>query len=199
MQSIRKWIEFWKISTFFLPQKSLFLRKNSKNWTYLTGIYDFFRIIIWKFSNFMKPINPEKISANSLIWLRNWQGIFRGEFSGHLETIKRSLQGVRGAKDGSEVSFFKTIQSIWKWIHFSKNVNIFLLQKINFLKNLEKLNIFYKNFWIFSNTYFKFSFFTVPYKSREILCEFKYPKFKFPPGRLKIFENLQKNFLRKLQ
>ena len=73
MQSIRKWIEFSKIATFFLPKKFIFSKKNSKNWTYLTGIYNFFRIIIWKFSYFMKPINPEKISVNSLIWLRNLQ------------------------------------------------------------------------------------------------------------------------------
>ena len=62
---------------------------------------------------------------------------------------------------------------------FFKNVNIFLLQKINFLKNLEKLNIFYKNFWIFSNNYYKLSLFMIPYKSREILCEFQYLIEKF--------------------
>ena len=38
MQSIRKWIEFSNISIFFLPKNRFFLRKNSKNWTYLTGI-----------------------------------------------------------------------------------------------------------------------------------------------------------------
>ena len=73
MQSIRKWIEFSKISIFSCPKIYFFLRKNSKNWTYLTGIYECFRKIIWKFSNFMKSINPEKISGNSLIWLRNLQ------------------------------------------------------------------------------------------------------------------------------
>ena len=77
MQSIRKWIEFSKISIFFLPNNLFFLRKNSKNWTYLTGIYEFFRKIIWNFS------------------------------------------------DCSEVSFCKTIQSIWKWIHFSKMSTFF--------------------------------------------------------------------------
>ena len=34
------------ISIFFFPKKSIFLRKNSKNGTYLTGIYEFFRKII---------------------------------------------------------------------------------------------------------------------------------------------------------
>ena len=32
---------------------------------------NFFRIIILKLSNFMKPINTEKISVNSHIWKRN--------------------------------------------------------------------------------------------------------------------------------
>ena len=49
IQSIWKWIEFSKISIFFLPQKPFFLRKNSKNWTNLTRIYEFFRKI---FENF---------------------------------------------------------------------------------------------------------------------------------------------------
>ena len=67
----------------------------------------------------MKPINPEKISVNSLNWLRNLQWLSKefltGERSGHLKTIKRSPQGgpePEGPPDGSEVSFFKTIQSI---------------------------------------------------------------------------------------
>ena len=72
-------------------------------------------------------------------------------------------QGVRGRRppDGSEVSFFKTIQSIIKWIHFSK-ISTFFLPEISIFskKNFENLNIFYKNFWIFSKNYFKiFSFY----------------------------------------
>ena len=93
---------FQKYQHFSSPKIYFFLRKNSKNWTNLTGIYEFFRIIIWKFSNFMKHINAEKISVNSLIWLRNLQWgrreFFRWERSGHLKTIKRPPQGVRGAK-----------------------------------------------------------------------------------------------------
>ena len=42
IQSIRKWIEFSKISTFYLPKNLFFLRKISKNWKYLTGICEFF-------------------------------------------------------------------------------------------------------------------------------------------------------------
>ena len=119
MQSIRKWIEFSKISIFFFPKKSIFLRKNSKNGTNLTGIYEFFRRIIWKFSNFMKPINTEKFSVNSLIWLRNLQWrlkeFFRGERSGHLNSIKRPPQGVRGAKAPRMVAKF----------HFLKRFKVF--------------------------------------------------------------------------
>ena len=42
----------------------------------------------------MKPINTEKISVNSLIWIRNLQWrrkeLFRWERSGHLKTIKQA-------------------------------------------------------------------------------------------------------------
>ena len=46
---------------------------------------------------------------------------FRGERPSHLKAITRPPHGSgrRSPPDGSEVSFFKTIQSIWKWIHFS--------------------------------------------------------------------------------
>ena len=148
----------------------------------MTWISEFFRIIIWKFSIFIKPINPEKFSVNSIIWLRNLQRrrqeFFERERPGHLNAIKRPLRGSGGGKgppDGSEVSFFKTIQSTWKWIHFSKMSTFFFSKRSIFSKkNLEKLNIFYKNFWIFSKNYFKFSIFMRTYKTREILCEFEY-------------------------
>ena len=129
---------FKNINIYLPPKIYFFLRKNSKNWTYLTGINKFFRKIIWKFSNFMKPINPEKKPVNSLIWLRNLQWrrkeFFRGERSGHLKTIKRPRResgGLRPPPDGSEVSFFKTIQSIWKLIHFSK-ISTFFFPKRSF-------------------------------------------------------------------
>ena len=70
----------------------------------------------------MKPINTEKISVNSLIWLRNLQWrrkeLFRWERSGHCKTIKQTPPaggpGGEGPPDGSEVSFFQTMQSIKK-------------------------------------------------------------------------------------
>ena len=81
--------------------------------------------------------------------------------------------GREGPPDGSEVSFFKTIQSIWKWIHFSKMSTFFFPKRSIFSKkNLGKLHIFCKNFYIFSKYYFKFSLFMISYKSREILYEF---------------------------
>ena len=152
----------------------------------MTGICEFFRIIIWKLSNFMKPINTEKISVNSLIWLRNLQWrrkeFFRSECSGHLKTIKHPPQGVRGAKAPRKVAKFHFLKrfKVFEKEPFIKNVNIFLPQNIHFSKkNLGKSNIFYKNFWIFSKNYFKFSLFMIPYKSREILCEFKHLNEKF--------------------
>ena len=61
-----------------------------------------------------------------------------------------------GPPDGSVVSFFKTIQSIRKWIHFSKIATFFLPQKFIFSKtNLEKANIFNKSFWDFRSVILK--------------------------------------------
>ena len=68
----------------------------------------------------MKPINPEKFSVNSLIWLRNLQWR-RKEFflgGGTLGPLKdyqaptAGGPGGEGHSEGSEVSFYKTIQSI---------------------------------------------------------------------------------------
>ena len=58
--------------------------------------------------------------------------------------------GGEGPPDGSEVSFFQTMQSIRKWIEFSK-ISIFFLPKNLFFskKKFEKLNIFDRNWWIF--------------------------------------------------
>ena len=62
---------FQKYQYFSCPKNLFFLRKNSKNRTYLTGMSEFFRIFIEKFSILMNPINPEKFSVNSIIRLRN--------------------------------------------------------------------------------------------------------------------------------
>ena len=95
--------------------------------------------------------------------------------------------GGEGPQDGSEVSFFKTIQSIWRWIHFSKMSTFFFSERSIFSKkNFEKLNIFYKNFWFFSKNYLKISIFMIPYKSREILWEFEYLFEKFMQKAQKI-------------
>ena len=66
----------------------------------------------------MKPINSEKFSGNSLIWFRNLQ-LRRKEFSGKRSGPLKDYQahtaggpGGEGPPDGSEVSFFKTIQSV---------------------------------------------------------------------------------------
>ena len=127
----------------FLPQKSIFSKKKFENWTYLTRIYEFFRIIIWKFSNFMKPKISEKISVNSLIWLRNLQWrrkeFFRWERSCHVKTIKRPPQGVRGAKAPRTVAKFHFLKRFkvfenefifQKCQHFSSPKDPFILRKI---------------------------------------------------------------------
>ena len=58
---------------------------------------------------------------------------------------------------------------------FFKNTNIFLPEKSIFSRKTgKKLNIFYKNFWIFRKIILKFSIFMVPYKTRKISCEFNY-------------------------
>ena len=72
---------------------------------------NFFRIIICKFSIFMKPINPEKFSMNSIMWLTNlqWrrQEFFRDGTPRPLEGYQAPPAGGPGAKapEGSEVSF----------------------------------------------------------------------------------------------
>ena len=70
MQSIRNWIQFSKISTFFLPKNLFFLRKIYKNWPYFTIISELFRKIILKFHFLWCHINPEKFSVNSN---SNWE------------------------------------------------------------------------------------------------------------------------------
>ena len=125
----------------FRAQKIYFFKEKIRKIEHIWQEFmNFFRIIIWKLSNFMKPINAEKISVNSLILLRNLQWrrkeFFRGERSGHLKTIKRPPQGVRGAKalppDGSEVSFFKRFKVFenefisQKCQHFSSKYPFFL-------------------------------------------------------------------------
>ena len=90
----------------------------------------------------MKPINPEKISVNSLIWLRNLQWrrkeLFRWERSGQLDyqAPPAGGPGGEGPPDGSEVSFFKRCKvlenesSFQKYKHFSCPKNLFFQRKI---------------------------------------------------------------------
>ena len=77
----------------------------------------------------MKPINPEKFSGNSLIWFQKFtvaaKGIFRGERSGHLKTIKQAppAGGPGGAKAPWTVAKFHFLQ---RFIVFE---NEFVFQK----------------------------------------------------------------------
>ena len=95
--------------------------------------------------------------------------------------------GAKAPPDGSEVSFIKTMQSIRKWIAFSK-ISTFSCPKIYFSKkNFDKLKIFDTNFWIFSNNYLKIFKLNATYKSRENFGEFYYLVEKFTVAARGIF------------
>ena len=61
---------FFKNINIFLAQKSIFLRKLSKNRTDFTRSSEFFRKITLKFSILWYPINPEKFPLDSITKLR---------------------------------------------------------------------------------------------------------------------------------
>ena len=102
-----------------MPKKSIFSKKKFEKLNIFDRNLWFFSNNYFKLSNFMKPINAEKISVNSHIWLRNLQSrrkeFFWSERSGHLKTIKRPPQGVRGAKAPGTVAKF----------HFLKRFKVF--------------------------------------------------------------------------
>ena len=145
IQSIRKWIEFSKISTFFLPKTIYFFFEKLN---ILDRNFWFFSNNYLKIFNFYKTYKSIEIFGELYYLVEKFtvaeQGIFSGERPGHLNAIKRPRQGVRGEgpPNSSEVSLCKTIQSIWKWIHFSKMATFFVPKRsILSKKNLEKLNI----------------------------------------------------------
>ena len=84
------------------------------------------------------------IIIENILWVhhRRPQEFFRGERPGHLKTITRPRRGSGGGAkappDGSEVSFFQTMQSIRKRIHFSKISTFFLTEKSIFLIKISK-------------------------------------------------------------
>ena len=97
-------------------------------------------------------------------------GIFRGERPGHLKAIMRPLPA--GGPDGEGP------RTITKF-HFCKRCKVLENESIFSKKNFEKLNTFYNTFWIFRKIIWKYSIFMIPYKSKEILCEFEYLIEKF--------------------
>ena len=175
------------------PKNLFFSKKHSKSWTYFTGIYEFFGKIIWKFSNFMKPINPEKFSLDSLIWFRNLQWrrkeLFRGERSGHLKTIKRPPQGFRGAKAPRMVvkfHFLKRFKVLENESIFQK-VQHFSCRKLHFF--LRKLSKNWADFTWISDIFrkiLKFSIFMITYSAKEIHGGFYYQVEKIIKRKLKI-------------
>ena len=104
-------------------------------------------------------------------WRR--QNFFRGE-GGKPRPIK-----VTPPPDGSEIPFFKTMQSIRKWIHFSKISNFSCQKSIFSKKNFEKW-AYFTGISEILKTILKISIFLEkPYKSREIPDEFYYLVEKF--------------------
>ena len=71
---------FFKNINFFLPEKSIFLRKISKNWTNFTKISEFFEKLFSTFQNFQfygaTLYTPREMSHNSITELRNLSKIF---------------------------------------------------------------------------------------------------------------------------
>ena len=86
--------------------------------------------------------------------------------------IMRPPQGVRGGEGppyGSEVSIFKMIKSIRKWIHFSKIAPFFLPKNPFFLRKPSKNWADFTGISdIFRKIILKFSIFMIPYKAIEI-------------------------------
>ena len=114
----------------FLAQKSIFSEKNFEKLKIFYRNFWCIRIIIWKISIFMKPINPEKFSVIYYLVQKFTvaaPGIFSGVMPWPLKGYQAPPQGVwrRRPPDGREVSFLKSIHGIWKWIHFTKKSTFF--------------------------------------------------------------------------
>ena len=140
----------------FLGQKYIFLRKDSKM-EHISLEFMIFSKNYLKFFQFYETFKSRGIFGKFSYLVEKFPvaptGIFQGERSGHLKTIKRPPQRVRGAKAPrtvAKVHFLKRFK-YFEMNSFFKNVNrlstIFLAKRSIFSKkNLGKLNIFYKNF-----------------------------------------------------
>ena len=136
----------------FLAKKSIFskkkfeklnifdrnLRKFSNNYLKIFKCYETYKSRE-NFGEFFYLVEKFRVAA---------QGIFSGGTLGPLKDYQAPTAGGPGGEgprppDGSEVSFFKTIQSIWKWIHFSKMSTFFFPKRSIFSKKtFEKLSRF---------------------------------------------------------
>ena len=124
-------------------------------------------LIYWKSISTFLP-SSKTSSSCPIQWRR--QDFFRGGRHGHLKAIRRHQQAVRGRRpaDGSEISFFKTMQSIRKWMHFSKISTIFLPKKSIFsTKNLKYCTYFTKISECFQKIILKFQFLWYPINSEK--------------------------------
>ena len=104
----------------FLAQKIyFFLRKNSKNCSYLTRIYAFLSEKLFEIFKFYETYKSREIFGEFPYLVEKFtvaaKGIFSGGTLGPLKYNQAPTAGGPGGEgppDGSEVSFFKTIQSI---------------------------------------------------------------------------------------
>ena len=113
----------------FLPAARIhFPKSNFEKSNIFTGISKIFRIFISKFSILMNPINPEKFSVNSLIWLRNLQwrqhDFFREPTPRPIKGYQAPPpQGVRGDEGPRTVAKFHFLK------RFKISENEFIFQK----------------------------------------------------------------------
>ena len=114
-----------------MPENPFFPKKNSKighiSQEFLSVFEKIFKILIFLEELYKYREIPDELYYLVETFIKNGldgvqlemqkhRQVFFGGLSGHLKAITRPPQGVRGQRppDGSEVSFFKTIQSIRK-------------------------------------------------------------------------------------
>ena len=143
-------------------------------------------LIYWKSISTFLP-SSKTSSSCPIQWRR--QDFFRGGRHGHLKAIRRHQQAVRGRRpaDGSEISFFKTMQSIRKRIEFSKISTFFLPINLFFLRKIRKIEHVWQGFLNIFEELFENLHFCETYKSRENLGEFYFLVEKFTVARQGIF------------
>ena len=164
----------------FLPKKSIFPKKNFEKSNIFDRNFWIFSNNYLKSFNFNESYKSREIFGEFYYLVEKFTVAAPGIFSGGNAPATSRLSSARGS-GGPVAKAHRTVAKFHFLKRFKVSENEFTFQKCQhfssqkdpfFKKNLEKVSIFYKNFWIFSNNYVKFSIIMIPYKSREILCEF---------------------------